>query len=577
MSMNLIHRLRTWSLKQIVIVFAAFLVYVVADGATFSFGLYVNELIDEYSKTTSNTVLSISTIAAMTQSIPLLLSPIVCRWTTKFGASSAALIGCIISTLAYSLPFLFQSHKTFWIPAIGYGCLLSVGLAFCYVPAYLTLPLYFEDDRGTATGLAVSGSGVGQVLLSILVKACIIEYGWRGASFITGSLFLFMLISVLAFRKPATSDQPSPSIPITDLSENIIDTPITIAVEDVQQREEEPIVEHSSSRRSRGMTIAQVLPLFTSSVPVRAGITMPSVDLSTSRRYSLGNRVRNCTISTEPSSRQATTISSRDFQRTRAKTIAVPPSTMKKFGGSFERIRQPISVRPLAPIASGEDSNDEEKHSSSASLSSLSASLSPPLEQMELFEEPLNEKHWLLNSRFLLFCFSNFTLCLVMGVPYVILPTYISETFQNQGYLASWTLSNVGIASAVGQILLGYLHDRKIFSAWIMYTFAVIISGGSLIVLSLFRYKIVILICAFMYGLAISANYALQILILIDALSIDNMADAFGILQFCQGVSTLIGIPIQGLLRDFSRTYKLSFLTSGFIIILSGIRFIDEG
>ena len=134
-----------------------------------------------------------------------------------------------------------------------------------------------------------------------------------------------------------------------------------------------------------------------------------------------------------------------------------------------------------------------------------------------------------------------------MGVPYVILPAYISETFSNQGYLASWTLSNVGIASALGQILLGYLHDQKRLPAWLMYTFSVIVSGASLIILALFRYKLIILICAFMFGFAISANYALQVLIVIDALSMDNMSEAFGILQFCQGVSTLIGIPFQGI------------------------------
>ena len=53
-----------------------------------------------------------------------------------------------------------------------------MGLAFCYVPAYLTIAMcYFEDDRGLATGLAVSGSGFGQVALAIIIKACIIEYG----------------------------------------------------------------------------------------------------------------------------------------------------------------------------------------------------------------------------------------------------------------------------------------------------------------------------------------------------------------------------------------------------------------
>jgi MFS family permease len=211
---------------------------------------------------------------------------------------------------------------------------------------------------------------------------------------------------------------------------------------------------------------------------------------------------------------------------------------MRKLDRSLERILQPFYSPPLAPIAATED-NSEEEEEGEKSLS--------PQEQIEILEESLPEQHWLLNGRFLLFCFSNFALCLVMGVPYVIIPRYISETFDHQGFLASWTLSNVGIASAIGQILLGYLHDRKIFSAWLMYTFAVIISGVSLVILALFRYKTIVLICAFLYGLAISANYALQLLIIIDALSMDKMTNAFGIFQFCQGVSTLIGIPIQGI------------------------------
>ena len=188
MSANIVQRIRAWSTKQIFIVFAAFLVYVLADGTTFSFGLYVDQIIDEYSKHRKNTVFSTSTIAALTQSVPLLLSPLVCWWTTKFGASTASLAGCLISSIGYMLPFIFQFTKTFWVPAVGYGIFLSVGLAFCYVPAYLTLPIYFEEDRGLATGLAVSGSGVGQVLLAVAIKIYMIEYGWRGASLITGKL-----------------------------------------------------------------------------------------------------------------------------------------------------------------------------------------------------------------------------------------------------------------------------------------------------------------------------------------------------------------------------------------------------
>jgi hypothetical protein len=346
-----------------------------------------------------------------------------------------------------------------------------------------------------------------------------------------------MLISVLAFRQSISSSPAPLPLPVSDRPETPILRSTTITINEERQREEQTSVEHSQTRRSRAMTIAQVLPLLISSVPVRAGINIPSIEPNTARRLSLNLRPRVLTISTIPSAAQA--IPMTDFRRARSNTIAVPLQTMRQLDRSLERVRPP----PLAPIASTEENSEEEEKS----LSSLSPLPSPPPEQIDILEEPLNEKHWMLNSRFLLFCFSNFALCLVMGVPYVILPTYISETFLNQGYLASWTLSNVGIASALGQILLGYLHDRKIYAAWIMYTFAVIISGVSLVILALFRYKLVILICAFMYGLAISANYALQVLIVIDALSMDNMANAFGILQFCQGVSTLIGIPVQGI------------------------------
>ncbi|CAF2076194.1 unnamed protein product [Rotaria magnacalcarata] len=575
MSLNLIRRLCTWSSKQIFIVFAAFLVYVLADGTTFSFGLYVDALINEYSQTQKNTAFTVSTIAAFTQSIPLLLSPLVCWGTMKFGASKTSLIGCILSASGYCLPYVFQYYKTFWISAFGYGCLLSVGLAFCYVPAYLTLPFYFEDDRGLATGLAVSGSGFGQVVLAVIIKLCIIEYEWRGASLITGGLFLFMLISVVAFRKPA-SVLPLESRELIEFSNIPSVTPI---VNEERSRDEETLPEHTQSRRSRGATFAQILPLFIASVPVHTSVTIPCIESRTLRRHSFYLRTHSPTITGETFPVLA--VPKKHIPRPRANTIAVPLQTTRQLDGSFEQIRQPLGPFSLASItAADENSEGDEKPSSSLFCSSPDPPLPPPRlqpseslppEQIEIVDESLKEQHWLINSRFLLFCLSNFTLCLVMGVPYVIFPTYISETFLDQGYFASWTLSNVGVASALGQILLGYLHDREICSAWLMYTCAVIVSGTSLVILALFRYKIVVLICAFMFGLAISANYALQVLIVIDALSINNMANAFGILQFCQGVSTLIGIPIQGLLRDVSHTYKLSFLTSGFIIILSGM------
>lgn len=334
-----------------------------------------------------------------------------------------------------------------------------------------------------------------------------------------------MLASVFAFRQSDVSSNAD-SLPKTEVLDNS-------AIPNSNNEESlEETIDHPHPRQSRSATIAQVLPLFISSVPIHSSVIIPSKQPSIiHHRHSFSHRTRNYTITADPSATHL--ITTEPFQRVRANTIAVPLQTMRKTDRPLYEIRQPPRLPSLPSIESNSEEEEEQP--------------SLPQTLLETVNESPREKYWLWNSRFLLFCFSNFALCLVMGVPYVILPTYISETFHNQNFLASWALSNVGIASAAGQILLGYLHDRKIFSAWLMYTLAVSLSGVSLIILALFRYKAIVLTCAFIYGLAISANYALQMLIVIDALSMENMANAFGILQFCQGVSTLIGIPLQGM------------------------------
>lgn len=339
-----------------------------------------------------------------------------------------------------------------------------------------------------------------------------------------------MLISVLAFRQPSTPLQATELTAVTTAAS---------ATTEAEQLDEEPISELPSPRRSRGMTLAQVLPLLISPVAVHATVAGRSTDQATVRRHSLVIRSRTRTMITEPSS---IPISNRvDFRRARANTIAVPLQMMRRPGGSFERIPFLPPQQPLAPIGSVEDNSEEEIHDEE-----------PSPKPDVLVETTADEKHWMTNGRFLLFCFSNFTLCLVMGAPYVLIPDHIAETFLNQGYLSSWTLSCMGIASAVGQIFLGYLHDRQIFAAWILYTGAMLVSGTSLIILVLVPSRVVVLICALLYGLAISANYALQMLIIIDTLSMEYTPNAFGILQFCQGVSTLIGIPLLGRRRHDS-------------------------
>lgn len=51
---------------------------------------------------------------------------------------------------------------------------------------------------------------------------------------------------------------------------------------------------------------------------------------------------------------------------------------------------------------------------------------------------------------------------------------------------------------------------------------------------------------AAMFGLFISANYALTSVIIVDIISLEHFTNAYGLLLLSQGIANLVGPPIGG-------------------------------
>jgi len=49
-----------------------------------------------------------------------------------------------------------------------------------------------------------------------------------------------------------------------------------------------------------------------------------------------------------------------------------------------------------------------------------------------------------------------------------------------------------------------------------------------------------------LFGLFVSANYALTTVILVQLVGVDSLTDAVGIVSFAQGISNLVGPPLAG-------------------------------
>ena len=107
----------------------------------------------------------------------------------------------------------------------AYGLGVGLGVGCAYVPAIGAVQRWFVRRRGFASGLAVSGIGVGTLVMPPLASLLIESLGWRGAYLVLGALAvvvgggLALLIendpatAALARRRSAAAGRATPARP----------------------------------------------------------------------------------------------------------------------------------------------------------------------------------------------------------------------------------------------------------------------------------------------------------------------------------------------------------------------------
>lgn len=165
-----------------VIVFSSFMINLIADGVSLSFGLIFVELVDHFGQSKSKT----AWVGSLFLSIPLITGPIASALTDRFGCRRIAITGAILSSFGFLIGyFSYQLEHLFIAFSIS-----GFGLALCYVTSIVIVAYYFEKRRSLATGLAVCGTGFGTFLFAPLTTYLLEEYNWRGTLLILSGIFL---------------------------------------------------------------------------------------------------------------------------------------------------------------------------------------------------------------------------------------------------------------------------------------------------------------------------------------------------------------------------------------------------
>ena len=163
------------------VVAAAFAVTFVGFGCAYTFSAFVESLQRDFGASRGSVSLVFSLAGFLYFGLGIVSGPL----ADRFGSRRLAVAGMIMTGLGLAAASVARTLPEVYA-AYGLGVGLGVGCA--YVPAIGAVQRWFVRRRGFASGLAVSGIGVGTLVMPPLASLLIATLGWRSAYLVLGVL-----------------------------------------------------------------------------------------------------------------------------------------------------------------------------------------------------------------------------------------------------------------------------------------------------------------------------------------------------------------------------------------------------
>jgi OFA family oxalate/formate antiporter-like MFS transporter len=163
------------------VVAAAFAVTFVGFGSAYTFSAFLESLQRDFAASRGSVSLVFSVAGFLYFGIGVVSGPLADRW----GSRCLAVAGMILTGLGLAVAGLAHSLAEVYA---AYGLGIGLGVGCSYVPALGAVQRWFIKRRGFASGLAVSGIGVGTLVMPPLASLLIGELGWRHAYLALGGL-----------------------------------------------------------------------------------------------------------------------------------------------------------------------------------------------------------------------------------------------------------------------------------------------------------------------------------------------------------------------------------------------------
>ena len=172
------------------LVFSGFLIMVSMYGTLYSFGVFLEPLLNELGRTRASISGAYSLCFLLSGALAMAAG-----WLTdRFGPR--VVISCAGILIASGYLMLSRANTILEL-YLYYGLFVGAGMSGGMIPVLSTITKWFEKRKGLMTGFAIAGVGAGTLIVPPVANALIYAYGWRTSFFLAG-IVAFAVITGLA-------------------------------------------------------------------------------------------------------------------------------------------------------------------------------------------------------------------------------------------------------------------------------------------------------------------------------------------------------------------------------------------
>ncbi|XP_066267268.1 monocarboxylate transporter 13-like [Branchiostoma lanceolatum] len=165
------------------VVLSSFLSHVFVVGGLKSFGVFFPYFREEFDEDAANT----SWVSSIQGAVVFFGSGVAGALGNRFGCRPVVMAGSLVAATGLISSMFVTSMATMYVTT---GLVTGLGFSLMYTPCITMVGLYFSRRRSLATGIGLSGAGVGVFAFPPIFQLLIDNYGWKNALLIFAGIVL---------------------------------------------------------------------------------------------------------------------------------------------------------------------------------------------------------------------------------------------------------------------------------------------------------------------------------------------------------------------------------------------------